>query len=93
MFGPQATTRFIDHGAFLLRTFHREYEKDPTGRETEFWRGNLACWRGLAYDLFRDKADEIVSRVRLATNLPIPHRGPLSEDGTGYFGWDSGADF
>jgi hypothetical protein len=93
MYGPQETSRCIDQGVFLLQTFHNEYNRNPQGRETEFWRGNLACWRGMVHDFFRDQAGEIISRVRQSTGLAIPHRGPLSPDGSGYLGWDSGADF
>ncbi|HLJ27486.1 MAG TPA: hypothetical protein VKY85_12305 [Candidatus Angelobacter sp.] len=93
MTGPQSISRLIEQGTFLLKTFHSEYSKDPVSRETEFWRGNLACWRGTLYDFFREHAEEILNRVRESTGLPMPHRGILAPDGSGYLGWDSGAEF
>ena len=91
--GRQDVARLIEQGIFLLEAFHSEYKKDPISRETEFWRGNLACWRGTLYDFFPEHAEEVLSSVRRASGLPMPHRGSLSPDGKGYLGWDSGADF
>jgi hypothetical protein len=93
MNGPQSFNYLVDQGGFLLRTFHNEYQRNRVGRETEFWRGSLACWRGMLHELFPKNAEAVLSRVRQSTGLPIPHRGPLSEDGTGYMGFDSGAEF
>jgi hypothetical protein len=93
MYGPQETNRFVEQGAFLLKAFHSEYAKNPMGRETEFWRGNLACWRGVAQDFFRERAGEMISLVRETTGLPFPHRGLMAQDGSGYLGMDLGADF
>jgi Tfp pilus assembly protein PilV len=92
---PDAKTvnRLVEQGEFLLKTFHQEYAKDRTSRETEFSRGNLAGWRHTLHTIYGDgEASAIIDRVRNSTKLPIPHSGPLAPDGSGYYGLDSGAD-
>ncbi len=35
----------VRSGGFWLKAFHQSYAKDPVGRETEFWRGQIAGWK------------------------------------------------
>ena len=78
-------------GEFYLKAFHAEYQTSPTGPRTEYWRGHLSCWR-LTISLFygESAADAMVEEASRTTGLSIPHCGPLTEDGQGYLGWDSG---
>ena len=92
---PDASTvkRLVQDGELMLRTFHQEYAKDQTSRETEFWRGNLAGWRHTLDVIYGDRAArKIVDRVRDRTGLPIPQSGSLASNGSGYYGVDPGAD-
>ncbi|MGA9903496.1 MAG: hypothetical protein WBQ39_16275 [Terriglobales bacterium] len=59
-------------GELLLMSFHAEYEKDPAGRETEFFRGDFVGWRDTLHTLYHDCAEEIVDRVIAKTCLTIP---------------------
>ena len=60
---------------------------------TEFRRGHFIEWRHLVYFLFGERAGEqFVLRARNDTKLSVPPAGPLSDDGQGYLGWDSGCD-
>ncbi len=79
-------------GEFLLKTFHEEYAKDSASLETEYWRGRLTEWRHtLNLILGEDDATEIVEQVSDRLKLSIPHGGMLSDDRTGYLGFDSGS--
>jgi len=84
----------VEQGAYLLKTFHEEHEKNPTGRETEFCRGEIAGFRNaltnLSGTLGRQFVAHILDRVRQRTGLKIPHSGQLTPDG--YLGFDSGMD-
>jgi hypothetical protein len=80
----------VKSGEFWLKAFHQSYAKDPVGRETEFWRGQIAGWKrtlGAAYGA--SMAEKIILRASAAANLPVPHSGTLSSDGRGYEGFDS----
>lgn len=77
---------------WLLRTFHEECEKSGPSPETEFWRGNFAGTKRSLFSIYGEGVtDEVLNRVRQATGLPIPHRGPLGPDGAP-MGFDSEAD-
>lgn len=80
----------IRSGEFWLKAFHQSYSKDPVGRETEFWRGQIAGWkRTLVAAYGSSMAEEIILRASEAAKLPVPHAGTLSPDGRGYEGFDS----
>lgn len=64
--------RLVEQGALLLKSFHDEHGKDPDGVETEFARGELMGWRSTLHTLYRDYAEDIVSRVVARTRLSIP---------------------
>ena len=64
--------RLVEQGEFLLKSFHEEHLKDPAGIETEFARGELMGWRSTLHTLYRDYAEDIVSRVVARTCLTIP---------------------
>ena len=68
----ETINRLVEQGEFLLKTFHAEYDKDPTGWNTEFVRGNLTGWRSTLHTLYHDSAEDIVNRVRTRTCLMIP---------------------
>ncbi len=81
------------YGAQLLTTFHEEYAKNPTSRETEFRRGHVAQWRHLlAFIYGACTTERIVDAARAESGYTIPHAGPMTKDGDGYYGLDSGAD-
>lgn len=85
--------RLARYGAQLLKTFHDEYARDPVGRDTEFRRGRITEWRQLMNFIYGTGTAELIVRAaRQEAGLTIPHAGPLLEDGTGYCGFDSGAD-
>jgi hypothetical protein len=80
----------VSSGDFWLKRFHESYSNDPTGRETEFYRGQIAGWkRTLVAAYGASTAEQIILRASSDANLPVPHSGPLSEDGHGYIGFDS----
>jgi hypothetical protein len=64
--------RLVEQGELLLTNFHNELQKDPTGTETEFARGELIGWRNTLHTLYRDDAEDIVNRVLARTRLTIP---------------------
>ncbi|GEM_PF-372352 len=85
--------RLASYGARLLEIFHEEYAKNPTSRDTEFWRGHVAEWRDLLKFIYGARTTQrIVDAARAESGKTIPHAGPMTEDGTGYSGFDSGAD-
>jgi hypothetical protein len=65
--------RLVEQGEFLLKSFHDEHHKDPEGIETEFSRGELIGWRSTLHTLYRDCAEDIVTRVVTRTRLTIPN--------------------
>ena len=80
----------VRSGGFWLKAFHQSYAKDPVGRETEFWRGQIAGWkRTLVAAYGASTAEKIILRASEVTKLPVPHAGTLSADGRGYEGFDS----
>jgi hypothetical protein len=80
----------VKSGEFWLKAFHQAYAKDPIGRETEYWRGQVAGWkRTLAGAYGAGIAEGIILRASEAAKLPVPHAGTLSPDGRGYEGFDS----
>jgi len=68
----ETINRLVEQGEFLLKRFHDEHEKEPTGVETEFVRGELTGWRSTLHTLYRDYAEDIVDRVVTRTRLTIP---------------------
>jgi hypothetical protein len=68
----ETINRLVEQGELLLKTFHAEYEKEPAGLESEFARGELIGWRSTLHTLYRDYAEDIVSRVVIRTRLTIP---------------------
>jgi len=68
----ETISRLVEQGELLLKTFHDEYEKEPAGVESEFARGELIGWRRTLHTLYRDRAEDIVSRVVVRTRLTIP---------------------
>ena len=68
----ETINRLVEQGEFLLKGFHDEHQKDPEGGETEFARGELVGWRSTLHTLYRDCAEDIVSRVITRTHLAIP---------------------
>jgi hypothetical protein len=64
--------RLVDQGELLVKTFHSEYGKYPAGVKSEFARGELIGWRRTLHTVYRDRAEDIVSRVAVRTQLTIP---------------------
>jgi hypothetical protein len=85
--------QLVRHGEGLLRAFHQEYRRNPVGAETEFQRGMVTEWRHLLDLLYGERiTEELVLRARNKVKLSVPPAGPLTDDGNGYIGWDSGCD-
>jgi hypothetical protein len=70
----ETINRLVEQGELLLKTFYVEHEKDPAGWNTEFARGELIGWRSTLHTLYRDYAEDIVTRVVAKTHLTIPDR-------------------
>ncbi len=68
----ETISRLVEQGEFLLKSFHDEHQKDPDGVETEFARGELVGWRSTLHTLYRDRAEDIVTRVITRTRLTVP---------------------
>ena len=68
----ETINRLVEQGEFLLKSFHDEHQKHPEGVETEFARGELVGWRCTLHTLYRDCAEDIVTRVITRTRLAIP---------------------
>ena len=84
--------RLASHGAGLLRRFHHEYEKEPTHRDTEYARGQVTGYRHLLDFMYgRRQTEMIVDMASRDAGYTVPHAGPMTEDGGGYYGFDSGA--
>jgi hypothetical protein len=74
--GNQETIdRLVAQGVILSDAFRAEFERNPTGNEAHFLRGNFAGWRGTLHTLYHDCAEEIVDRVRRETHMAIPESG------------------
>jgi hypothetical protein len=85
--------RLGSYGAGILTMFHEEYAKNPTSRETEFRRGHVSEWRHLLDFIYgAHVTEQIVDAARAESGYTIPHAGLMTEDGKGYYGFDSGAD-
>jgi hypothetical protein len=65
--------RLVEQGEFLLKSFHDEHQKDPEGVEVEFARGELTGWRSTLHTMYRDCAEDIVTRVITRTRLTLPN--------------------
>ncbi len=74
----ETINRLVEQGEFLLRSFHDEQLKDAAGMETEFARGELIGWRSTLHTLYRDYAEDIVTRVASRTGLSVPDGEVLS---------------
>lgn len=86
------TRRLASYGAGLLRTFHQEYEKDPMHRDTEYMRGQVTGYRHLLDFIYgRRQTEMIVDAASREAGYSVPHAGPMTENGEGYYGFDSGA--
>lgn len=84
--------RLASYGAELLKRFHQEYEKDGTHRDTEYARGQVTGFRHLlAFMYGRRQSETIVDAASREAGYTVPHSGPMTEDGEGYYGFDSGA--
>jgi hypothetical protein len=68
----ETINRLVEQGELLLKTFYVEHDKDPAGWNTEFVRGELMGWRSTLHTLYRDYAEDIVTRVVARTHLTIP---------------------
>jgi hypothetical protein len=79
----ETINRLVEQGELLLKTFYVEHEKDPAGRNTEFVRGELIGWRSTLHTLYRDYAEDIVTRVVAKTHLTIPDTSAHSFAPTG----------
>ena len=64
--------RLVEQGVDFSKAFHAEFEKDPTGSETQFLRGQFSGWRSTLHTEYHDGAEEIVARVLTETRLAIP---------------------
>ena len=64
--------RLVAQGELLLKAFHAENEKDPTGHRAEFLRGDVVGWRSTLHTLYYGCAEEIVDRVLIKTGLAFP---------------------
>ena len=64
--------RLVEQGVDFSKAFHAEFEKDPTGPEAQFLRGEFSGWRSTLHTEYHEGAEEIVDRVLTETHLPIP---------------------
>lgn len=84
--------RLASYGAELLKRFHQEYEKDRTHRDTEYARGQVTGYRYLLDFMYgRRQTEAIVDAASREARYTVPHAGPMTEDGEGYYGFDSGS--
>jgi hypothetical protein len=84
--------RLAAHGAILLKRFHEEYEKDPENRDTEYQRGQVTGYRHLLDSIYGERQSrQIVEAASSEAGYTIPPAGPMTEDGKGYYGFDSGS--
>ncbi len=74
--------RLTTLGESHLRRFHREYEKEPIGLNTEFDRGYFSGWRHCIETIYNARTTELILDViQTNTGLSIPHCGTLDKDG------------
>ncbi len=84
------TDALTRHGVELLKMFHDEYNRNPVSAATEFRRGKVAEWKQLLCLIYGERnAEPIVLGASKQAKLSIPPSGPLTEDGKGYYGFDS----
>jgi hypothetical protein len=80
----------MQHGVELLKLFHEHYKQNPVRAATEFRRGLVTEWKSLLRMVYGDgTAETIVLGASKHAKLSIPPGGPLTEDGKGYYGFDS----
>jgi hypothetical protein len=73
-----------------LKSFHERYNQNPVSAVTEFRRGLVTEWKSLLRLIYGDStAETIVLGASKQVKLSIPPGGPLTEDGKGYYGFDS----
>jgi hypothetical protein len=88
----ETVDRLTEQLVWFLKAFHEEQQKSGSSRETEFWRGNFVGMKRAVFAIYGETVkDDVLERPRQTTNLPIPHRGPLSSTGIPE-GFDSDAD-
>ena len=68
----ETINRLVEQGELLLKNFHDEHQKKTEVVETEFARGELVGWRCTLHTLYRDCAEDIVTRVITRARLAIP---------------------
>ena len=73
--------RLVEQGVDFSKAFHAEFEKDPTGPEAQFLRGEFAGCRSTLHTEYHEGAEEIVDRVLAESCLPIP-AGEIGTDVT-----------
>jgi hypothetical protein len=84
--------RLATYGATLLKRFHQEYENNPESRDTEYVRGQVTGFRHLLDFIYgRRQTELIVEAASCEAGYTVPPAGPMTEDGKGYYGFDSGA--
>ncbi len=75
----ETVDRLTQQLVWFLQAFHEERQKNGTSRKAEFWRGNFAGMNRAMFAIYGEAVkDDVLGRLRRTTNLPIPHRGPLS---------------
>jgi len=76
----------------IQRRLVEEYEKEPDGIQTEYWRGAMGGRTFMLIGFFSKRAMRWVNgKVRERTQLPMPAVVPLARDGHRY-GFDSESD-
>jgi hypothetical protein len=84
--------QLASYGATLLKYFHQEFEKDPEHRDTEYRRGQVTAYRHLLDFIYGARQTEgIVDEASREAGYTVPPAGPMTEDGKGYYGFDSGS--
>ena len=68
----ETINRPVEQGELLLKTFQVEHEKDPAAWNTEFVRGEPIGWRSTLHIVYRDYAEDVVTRVVTRTHLTLP---------------------
>jgi hypothetical protein len=71
MANQETIDRLVEQGVLLSKAFHAEHERNPTGHEAEFLRGNFTGWRSTVHALYHNRAEQIVDRVLTQTNRPL----------------------
>lgn len=88
----ETVDRLTEQLVCFLKAFHEEQQKSGSSPQAEFWRGNFVGMKRAVFAIYGEVVkDDVLERLRQTTNLPIPHRGPLSSTGIPE-GFDSDAD-